>query len=216
MRIMGLDLAIGTTGVCFPDGSTMRIRPKSKGDLRLGEIRDHIRLGARTAWADVVVIEDIQGRSLKGDAALVLPMLHGVVRTVLNDDGIPYVLVNQKTLKLYATGSGAADKAKMIAAAKERGHVTFTDDNECDAWWLHAAGMERAEQLLFVLPLPQRRALGTVDWLPLDTARRALGYGEPGAQGLIDPFADSVPAEADGHAAGCPGCHGNSTLHAVT
>jgi hypothetical protein len=32
MRIMGLDLSMTCTGVCFPDDSTAVIKPRGKGD----------------------------------------------------------------------------------------------------------------------------------------------------------------------------------------
>jgi Holliday junction resolvasome RuvABC endonuclease subunit len=175
MKIMGLDLSITSTGVCLPDGSVIALRPKRKGDDRLGEIRDHIRLAVRTSGADLVVIESIQGRGLKGDAAIIIPMLHGVIRVMLRDEQVPFVLVNQSTLKRYATGNGNADKTAMAMAAYKRARVDFADDrggDKCDAWWLYAAGMEHTEQLLFILPLAQRQALELVDWSPVPVAPR--------------------------------------------
>jgi Holliday junction resolvasome RuvABC endonuclease subunit len=196
MKIMGLDLAIGTTGLCLPDGSTMRIKPKGKGDDRLNEIRDHIRLAARTSWTDLVVLEDVPS-NMKGAAGKVIPMLHGSVRSMLADDGLPYVEISPSTLKKYATGQGNCDKTAMAMWAYKRAHAEFADDNECDAWWLHVAGMERAEQPLFILPLPQRQALKVADWSPLAVAATRLRARQKAAQGvpvvrladvLADPF----------------------------
>jgi Holliday junction resolvasome RuvABC endonuclease subunit len=193
VKIMGLDLSVTATGVCFPDGSAITVKPKSKGDDRLNEIRDHLRLAIRTCRADLVAVEAIQGRSLKGDAALVIPMLHGVVRAMLKDDGVPYVLVNQRTLKKYATGNGNASKTDMAMAAYKRARLEFPDDNQCDAWWLYAAAMERAEQLLFVLPLAQRQALDVGDWAPVAAARALRASRERAVQTVLTlPHSDAV------------------------
>jgi Holliday junction resolvasome RuvABC endonuclease subunit len=190
MEITGLDLAMGATGLCLPDGSVLTIKPKGKGDARYTEVRDHIRLAVRTSRTDLVVLESIQGRSLKGDAAIVLPMMHGAVRAMLMDDGVPYVLLNQSTLKKFATGNGGADKTAMALAAFKRAHLEFANDNECDAWWLHAAGMWRAERPVVMLPLPQRQALDVADWSPVAVVKERLrGRYAATSQLLEDPFA---------------------------
>lgn len=190
MEITGLDLAMGSTGLCLPDGSVLTIKPKGKGDARYTEVRDHIRLAVRTSKTDLVVLEAIQGRSLKGDAATVLPMMHGAVRAMLIDDAVPYVLINQSTLKKYATGSGNADKTAMALAAFKRAHLEFDDDNQCDAWWLHTAGMWKTDRPVLILPLPQRQALDVADWSPVTVARARLRGRQAAASELRDdPFA---------------------------
>jgi Holliday junction resolvasome RuvABC endonuclease subunit len=140
MRIMGLDLSIARTGIAFPAGETMAVKPRSKGDQRLHEIAQHVRVAARTARADLVVMEGLGG-VYRGEAARVIPMLHGAVRSALMDDHVPYMAdLSPSSLKLFATGSGGADKLAMRTAARvQLGRVYATDD-ECDADWLRIAG----------------------------------------------------------------------------
>lgn len=173
VRIMGLDLSLNGTGVCLADGSTFRIPGKAKdGDARLTRIRDHVRLAARTDHTWVAAIEGMGGR-YPGNQAATLGEVHGAVKSELMDQAVPYAVVPQKTLKLFATGNGNADKAAMAAAALAHAGLSFESDDECDAWWLWRAavdwyldgrGFER-------LPDSQRDALGVITWPPLPESR---------------------------------------------
>ncbi len=177
LSVMGLDLAIGTSGACLPDGSTHHWTSRGSGDDRLNEQRDYCRLLWRNSRADVVVMEDIQG-NLKGAAAKVIPMLHGAVRSALLDDGIPYTVVNAQTLKVFAVGKGGrgSDKAAMMAAAMTTAGRWFTDDNECDAWWLWLMAQhhwEQAPALKDPVAGPRLAALGVPQWCRVNATREA-------------------------------------------
>jgi Holliday junction resolvasome RuvABC endonuclease subunit len=161
-RIAGLDLAIGATGLCVTDGTAVTFKPAAKGDDRLAEIRDRIGC-ALVTHADLVVLEDVPA-TMKGAAGKVIPMLHGAVRAMLLDAGLPYVVVPPSTLKAYATGKGNADKTAMAIAALKRAGREFGDDNQCDAWWLRAAGLDWYDAAEFALPQAQRDRLNKVTW----------------------------------------------------
>jgi hypothetical protein len=66
------------------------------------------------------------------------------------------VLITPATLKAYATGKGNGDKTAMAMAALKRADREFGDDNQCDAWWLRAAGLDWYGQPEFALPKVQR------------------------------------------------------------
>jgi len=138
MRIMGVDLSITCTGVSPPDGGTLVVKPKSQGDLRLEEVADRLRIAATGAGVDLVVIEEF-GRFL-GEAAKIIPMLHGAVRLDLMRAGIPYMVLSPSSLKKFATGSGTADKTAMAMAAYKRLGREYKTSDECDADWLRVAG----------------------------------------------------------------------------
>lgn len=165
LRVLGLDLAIGATGICLADGRTITVKPKTKGDARLNEIRGHIgaSLTAVGEVVDLVVMEDVPA-TMQGAAGKVIPILHGAVRAMLLDIGLPYVTVAPATLKAYATGKGNADKTAMAMAAYKRAEVEFGDDNQCDAWWLRAAGLDWYDAPEFTLPQAQRERLVKVAW----------------------------------------------------
>jgi Holliday junction resolvasome RuvABC endonuclease subunit len=139
MRIMGIDPSISSTGLSLPDGSTLAIKPRSAGDLRLTEIGNHVQVAAQAARADLVVMEDLAG-IYRGKSARIIPMLHGVVRDRLQSAKIPFMLIHPGTLKIFATGSGNADKDEMALAARRRLGRAYATDDECDADWLRVAG----------------------------------------------------------------------------
>lgn len=180
MRVMGLDLSVTRTGIAFPDGDTMAVRSKSKGDDRRFEITEHVEIAARACKADLVVIEGLGGL-YKGEAAREIPMLHGAVRLALRRSYIPFMRdVSPSTLKQFATGSGGASKTEMRRAAKRILGTEYSTDDECDADWLRIAGMTAYGALKTpVVPQEQVHALfwtragGPVLWpdLHIDGAR---------------------------------------------
>ncbi len=175
---MGLDLSLTSTGVALPDGTTYRIRTRQKdGDRRLLHIRDDIREDLAEHRPHLAVVEDLP-RHAKG--AGVTAMVHGVVRAELVEAGVPYATVVPATLKSYACDHGRADKARMAAAAYLAAGVEFLDDkggDQCDAWWLRAAGYDAYGQPLFALPEAQRERLRKVAWPDAYRARHVLGMG---------------------------------------
>jgi Holliday junction resolvasome RuvABC endonuclease subunit len=163
MRIMGLDLSMTATGVAFPDGSTAVIKPRGEGDARLLSIEERIGAALRAGRPDLAVVEDDPGM-FRGAAAKAIPMVHAVVRLTLMHAGVPYALVNASTLKTFATGRHTADKTAMVVAALKRMGREFTDDNECDAAWLRAAGHAAYGAPVVELPKAHTEALRKVAW----------------------------------------------------
>lgn len=170
---MGLDLSMSATGVAFPDGSTAVIKPRGEGDARLLSIERQMEAAVRLARPDLAVIEDDPG-IFKGAAAKAIPMVHATVRLVLMRAGIPYVVVNASTLKTFATGSHVADKTAMTLAAYKRMDREFTDDNECDAAWLKAAGHAAYGEPIVELPKAHTEALRKAAWPALPGAREPI------------------------------------------
>lgn len=163
LRVLGLDLSLTATGVCLTDGHTLTIKTRQKdGDRRLVHIADALTsmIGDGSS-VDLAVVEDLPKHAM---AAGITGMVHGVARAVLLRAGIPYALVVPATLKAFATGKGAGDKTPMVMAAYKRAGVEFGDDNQCDAWWLRAAGLDWYGQPGFDLPKAQRERLAKVAW----------------------------------------------------
>lgn len=165
VRIIGLDLSLTSTGVCLPDGSTFRIKTRQKdGDRRLLVIRDRVRAALAEHGPHLAVVEDLPVHAM---AAGRTGHVHGVVKAELLDAGVAYALVVPATLKSYACDHGSADKSRMAAAAYLAAGVEFADDkggDQCDAWWLRAAGHDAVGQALFGMPQAQRDRLRKVEW----------------------------------------------------
>lgn len=173
MNILGLDLSINGTGVCLPDRTTYTIKcVAAQGDRRINIVRD--RLLSDLTGVDLVVMEDFPSK-LQAAAAKAIGLVQGSVRSALMDAGVPYTVISPATLKKFATGQGNCDKAAMILAAFKRSGTEFSDNNQCDAWWLHTAGHDHYDGVPRVaIPAAQRRALDVVPW-PLDL----LASGRP-------------------------------------
>lgn len=178
MRIIGLDLSMTATGVAFPDGSTALIKPRGSGDQRLLSIEQWTVKALSVARPDLAVVEEFKGVA-QGDANKVVPMVHATVRLCLMRAGVPYVLVNPSTLKLYATGHGGSDKAAMAVAALTYGGREFTGDkggDQCDAWWLRAAGHSAYGEPVVRVPKANMDALSEVAWPRIPGAREPIEH----------------------------------------
>jgi Holliday junction resolvasome RuvABC endonuclease subunit len=164
LKILALDLSITATGVCLADGTTHTIKTNPKhGDRRLQFIADRIGISLDSNDCDLVVMEEAPP-GLKGPAIKAIHMVHGAVRLKLLDSGTPYAVINPTTLKAYATGNTRADKTAMAMAAYKRTSLEFPDDNQCDAFWLRAAGLDWYGLPEFDLPKVQRERLTKVTW----------------------------------------------------
>lgn len=169
--VVALDLSLTATGVAYRDGTVGTIKTKlADRDQRLTVIRNAIAIAVRgpvltdnpgSTPAGLVVIEDLPTHA---KSAGITGMVHGVVRELLANAGVPYVLVAPATLKKFATGRGNADKTAMAVAALKRSGMEFGDDNQCDAWWLRVAGLIALGHHPFELPRAQREALAKVAW----------------------------------------------------
>lgn len=158
-RVVGLDLSMTATGIARVDGSTVTTASKAAGDRRLLDIVAACTAASLTA--DLVVIEDLP---VNAKSAGITGMVHGAVRCDLMVRGVPYVLVTPASLKSYATGKGNSGKPVMAVAAFKRAGLEFKDDNQCDAWWLRAMGLDQLGAPVAALPASQRAAMSKVNW----------------------------------------------------
>lgn len=165
--VIGLDLSLTGTGIAYRDASTGTVKTRTAdGDRRLLTIAEAIRIavGGDTGpgpAVDLAVLEDLPKHAM---AAGITGMVHGIARAVLLEAAVPYALVAPATLKAYATGRGAGDKTGMAMAAYKRAGVEFGDDNQCDAWWLRAAGLDWLGVPEVALPQAQRDRLLKAKW----------------------------------------------------
>ncbi|MFJ5820080.1 hypothetical protein ACIQGT_40275 [Streptomyces sp. NPDC093108] len=176
LRVIGLDLSLTSTGVCLPDGSTYRIKTRDKdGDRRLVVIRDTIRASLTGHRPHLAVIEDLPKHAM---AAGLTAKVHGPVLCELLDARVPYAYVVPATLKSFACDNGRADKAQMAAAAYLAAGAEFADDkggDQCDAWWLRAAGHDWCGLPLFSMPQAQRDRLSKAKWPDAYAQRYVMG-----------------------------------------
>ena len=162
-NVVGLDLSITATGVAYAHGGTDVWKlPAKLRDERLSTIAGCVKIAVQDFGpVDLVVIEDLPTHA---HGAGITGMVHGAVRCELLRAGVPYVLVTPATLKKYATGKGNADKTAMTLALYKRTGLELADDNQVDAWWLRAAGLQHLGFPVVELPAAQVDALSKVEW----------------------------------------------------
>lgn len=155
-RVVGLDLSITATGICDETGDTITVKPRNSGDSRLIEIVAAVAVTTR--GADLVVIEEAPP-GLKGPAIKAVHMVHGAVRVALLTQNKQIAVINPTTLKRFATGKPGASKTDMALALYKRAGLEFPDDNQVDAWWLRAAGLQMLGYPAVQVPAAQVAAL---------------------------------------------------------
>jgi Holliday junction resolvasome RuvABC endonuclease subunit len=176
-KVLGFDLAAERSGVALPDGTTLAITaPKVRGRRTLADDLDRIdHIESRVQDVLVLhrprlaVIEDYAA-GLHSSAAHRLAEISGVVRLACYRAGIGVALVNPMHLKTYATGSSKATKSQMATAAQGRAGLVFPTEDECDAWWLRAMGLDHLGAPIVDLPKTHRAALDKVTWPEAVTA----------------------------------------------
>lgn len=168
-RLLALDLSIVASGVTTPDGirsdgsmdmlQMSTIRTRREGDLRLSEIKSKVRSLATMTGpvVDWVVMEDVP--KARAYAIKDLAMVHGAVRTMLIEEGVPYLVVPPATLKKYATGKGTSPKPDLRMSLYKRTGLDLSDDNQVDAAWLWALGHDLAGDPVLTMPQVNRSVL---------------------------------------------------------
>lgn len=161
--VVGLDLSLTSTGIAYANGTVEHLdteKKKFSDDMaRLGFIVDRVRGAFDVAEQDpdLVVIEGYTYATTK--SAHVLGELGGIVRFELWSSGIPFAVIAPSKLKRYALGKGAGDKVAMVVAARERLAYGGLQDDEADALWLRALGLDLLGAPLVSLPKEHRGAL---------------------------------------------------------
>lgn len=81
----------------------------------------------------VLAVEDLKF-SKYALATIVLAKMHGVMLLVAAEMGVPVRYFNVPNIKKHTTGSGNANKEKMLEVAARRYHIDFEGkDDACDA-----------------------------------------------------------------------------------
>jgi crossover junction endodeoxyribonuclease RuvC len=138
VRILGIDGSLTATGLASVEGVRTLKPPKNmRGAERLSWFGNEIRdLSDET---DVAIVE---GYSFASKAAReVLGELGGIIRVELYRANVPFVVVQPKSVKKFATGVGNAGKDEVIAAAIRRWGFEGVSNNEADAWMLYLMGV---------------------------------------------------------------------------
>jgi len=138
---LGIDQSLRSSGVVVVGASNDLIYRgtvtpgKLLGVTRLACIRDSLR-DVLAAEPDICYAA-IEGYSIESvNRSFDLGELGGLVRLVLHDAGIPFVVVAPKSLKQFVSSDGSATKELMREAVLKKWGMDFEQDDECDAFGL--------------------------------------------------------------------------------
>lgn len=185
LRVAALDLSLTATGIaCTHDSKgqprlfARTITPRRSADrpttMDHGRVHKVFAAVRNTALCkpDLVVIEWLPQFEGHGDASLRLGELHGVVKHWLWSQRIPYGDVMPAHLKIYATGSGNANKQQVREAVTARygALLHIGTEDEADAVTLLASALDAYGQPLVEVPPLNRKALAATNWPVLEPA----------------------------------------------
>lgn len=155
MKVIGFDLSLTSTGVAGGEIEFTICPPEGDLSDRLFWLRD--QFDAALDDAELAVVEDLPRNARFGGVAL--GMVHACFRLATMHHRAFLIWVPPATLKLYATGKGNASKAEMLTEAVRRLGYGGHDDNEADAMWLCALGLDVIGEPLADMPAKNRTAL---------------------------------------------------------
>lgn len=150
---LGIDQSLTGTGICALLGhdvyETQLIRPKQlRGAERLLFIARQItEFIAQKGGPEAFTLAAIEGYAFGATGKVFqLGEVGGVVRLVLRQHEVPFIVVGPQKLKKWITGSGGGSKGVIMAHLRDKFGIMFADDNEADAYGLallaaHFAGM---------------------------------------------------------------------------
>lgn len=175
MIVMGMDPSLTSFGVAYRDvgGRLCANRISTPGNKRGSERLDYLETTVAYYLdkykPEVVAYEDYAyGKGPRNSNNLFgIGELGGVIKLLLYRRGVAILTVPPTSLKLFATGSGRAEKSDVAAFIQETEGVTFATSDQSDAAALLKLG-EMATHTTMRPRLrthPQRRAIAGCQWL---------------------------------------------------
>ena len=161
----GVDPSLTSSGFCV-DGKLLAHHSKSKGVVRLIEIRDLFLDLQKETLADVLVIEGY-AFAARNSHAHSLGELGGVLRVAAHEAGMQIVDIPPTVRAKFATGKGNAGKAEVVSSISARTGMTFEGkgaDDMCDAWVMREMAWAARGRSKFDWPKQNLQALEKIDW----------------------------------------------------
>lgn len=148
MKFAGVDLSLTGTGVVvIKDGKIVEqklIKSKPSGDQPIHEIErmmvivNEVTLGCIKKHPEIqlVAIEGIAFKARNTTAMAQLCGLNYMLRAMLREAEIKFVIVAPSSLKKFITSKGNAQKDNIMLSVFQRYGETLTDNNIADAYGL--------------------------------------------------------------------------------
>lgn len=137
MSFLGIDQSLNATGVCRvnAEGSVVAVATVDPKGARDGD-RLLLVKHAVASMATEIRFAALEGYSYDSVGRVFeLGEIGGVIKVLLHESNIEYVVVPPAMLKKFATGNASASKEDMLDAATQCG-CKAVDDNQADAFFL--------------------------------------------------------------------------------
>lgn len=168
-RVVGLDLSLTSTGVATST-YTKTIQPKRLTSYqRLRYIKESVLEMLNYEQPDLVIVEGPSFGSV-GRGMHERGGLWWMVTELVDAHGFPLAVAPPPNVKKYATGSGNADKDKMVLAAARHFDWFAGNNDEADALWLCAVGHEYLHEPIADVPAAHKAALNGCEWPVVEAA----------------------------------------------
>lgn len=134
----GIDQSLNGTGLCLrdADGVVHTAQTIDPGKLRDVQRLAYVKARVMSFLSDRVKFVAFEGYSYNSVGRVFeLGEIGGVLRLLVHEHGLPYVVIPPLVLKKFATGNPAADKEDMVSFARQAGFAA-RDDNQADAFFL--------------------------------------------------------------------------------
>lgn len=169
-NILALDVAT-VTGWAWTDGERiehgvwdLRVSGTARSGKKLEQLENQIYWMIEHYPIDVIAHEDLSVGSKGFSAAYFRGQCGGILELAASKNEIVVLPCHISSVKLFATGNGAAKKPEMIHAARCKLGIDVTSPDEADALWvLHYAMAEVSERVKHVKkrrecrPKPERK-----------------------------------------------------------
>lgn len=175
---LGLDLSLRGTGMCLlsPNNveetttSIVRVSPSVSSVVALQTIVNTLRTAITGKGITLCAIEGYSFGSKIGQFQM--GEVGGVVRLLLHELEVPFVIVPPTMLKKWTTGNGTADKIQMGVATFAEWGLQFPDDNQCDAFNLATVAAACDGSPLNRMNAARKQIVAQIQADPLSTGKR--------------------------------------------
>ena len=173
MKVVGLDLSLTHTGYAILNEKGIVLmsgvtKSKSCGPKPTDEAQRIVKIASDVMekidsflphHGDILFVIEGLAYMAQGISLIQLSGLNYIVRSLLLELEIPFLIVAPLSLKKFITGFGKGDKDMMMMSVYKNYGFESMDNNECDAYSLAVCGLAVLEKPIKKLGVPQKEVI---------------------------------------------------------
>ena len=173
MKIVGVDTSLVKTGFAIikDDGTVLDsgiIKSKPVGPKPIDETRRIVKIAQEVIdkiekflphHGDILFVIEGLAYMAQGTSLTQLAGLNYIIRSLLLELEIPFIIIAPTSLKKFITGSGKGDKDQMMMSVYKNYGFESMDNNQCDAYSLAVCGAALLGSPIKKLGVPQQEVV---------------------------------------------------------